>query len=307
MKLFSRSATALLLVITTHSPLIADVAKPVVKRERALLWPDGAPGAKGTADHDKPSITVYLPPKSKANGCAVVVCPGGGYGHLAVGHEGKDLGEWYNSFGVAAFVLRYRISPHYKHPAPMLDAQRAIRTVRSHAKKWGVDPSRIGIMGFSAGGHLASTAGTHFDSGNEKATDPIDQVSCRPDFLVLCYPVVSFTTKYTHKGSRRNLLGNMPDAKLVELLSNEKQVTKKTPPTFLFHTSADRGVPAENSILFYLALRKVGVSAEMHIYEKGRHGVGLAKGDPILSTWSGRLKDWFTSRGLLKAAKQSQK
>lgn len=275
-------------------------------RKRILLWPDGAPGAKGTAERDKPSITIYLPPKEKANGCGVVVCPGGGYGHLAVGHEGKDIGEWYNTFGVTAFVLRYRIAPHYKHPSPMLDVQRAIRTVRARAKEWKLDPNRIGVMGFSAGGHLASTAATHFDIGKADSADPIDRTSCRPDFAVLCYPVISFTQPFTHKGSRRNLLGNSPSQKLVESLSNEKQVTKNTPPTFLFHTTADRAVPPENSIAFYLALRKAGVPAEMHIYEKGRHGVGLAKRDPVLSTWPGRLRDWLKSRGLLSTQNQSR-
>ncbi|MCH8827943.1 MAG: alpha/beta hydrolase [Planctomycetes bacterium] len=300
----ARLALLLMIAAASVAPMTHAQAaeKNSAARPRLLLWSDGAPGAKGTADRDKPSITVYTPPAGKANGCAVVVCPGGGYGHLAVGHEGKDFGEWFNSFGVTAFVLRYRIAPHYRHPSPLLDVQRALRTVRSRAKQWNVDPQRIGVMGFSAGGHLASTAGTHFDRGRADAKDPIDRSSCRPDFLILAYPVVSFTTKYTHKGSRRNLLGNSPNRKLVESLSNELQVTKETPPTFLFHTSADRGVPAENSVLFYLALRKAGVPAEMHIYAKGRHGVGLAKSDPVLSSWSGRLRDWMQTRGLLKPA-----
>lgn len=266
-------------------------------RERILLWPGGAPGAQGDEEKDKPSITVYAP--SAANGCAVVVCPGGGYAHLAIGHEGKDVGEWLGSFGVTAFVLRYRIAP-YRHPAPMLDVQRAIRTVRSRAKEWRIDPQRIGVMGFSAGGHLASTAATHFDEGDAEAADPVNRTGCRPDFAILVYPVVSFTTEYAHKGSRRNLLGEDPDVKLVRSLSNELQVTKKTPPTFLMHTSGDTGVPAENSILFYLALRKAGVPAEMHVYEKGRHGFGLAPNDPALGTWPGRLKDWLKGRGLLE-------
>ena len=273
----------------------AEPAEPKVD----LLWPDGAPGAVGDTDADKPSLTIWLPPADKANGAAVVICPGGGYGHLAVGHEGKDVAAWLNSFGVAGFMLKYRHAPKYKHPSPLLDAQRAIRTVRSRAKEFGVDPARIGILGFSAGGHLASTAATHHDDGDPKAKDPIDQASCRPDFAVLVYPVISLTTKYTHVGSKNNLLGKDPDPKLVESLSNELQVTDKTPPTFLMATSGDTGVPAENSVLFYLALRAHKIKAEMHIYQNGGHGFGLAPNDPVLSTWPGRCEAWMGANGWL--------
>jgi len=251
-----------------------------------LLWPDGAPGAVGNEDADRPALTTYLP--ATPTGTAVVVCPGGGYRHLAMDHEGKQIAEWLNSLGIAAFVLKYRLADRYRHPAPLQDAQRAIRMVRERAGGLGVAPNRIGIWGFSAGGHLASTAATHFDAAS------------RPDFLILGYPVISFTTQYTHKGSRAALLGENPDPKLVESLSNENQVTPQTPPTFLFHTNEDKGVPAENSVMFYLALRKAGVPAEMHIYERGNHGVGLASKDPVLSTWPARLADWFRTRGLLK-------
>jgi len=247
-----------------------------------LLWPGGAPGARGDTDADKPSLTIWLPPADKATGAAVVICPGGGYGHLAVGHEGSDVAAWLNSFGVAGFMLKYRHAPKYRHPAPLQDAQRAIRTVRARAKDFGVDPARIGILGFSAGGHLASTAGTHFDGGKPAADDPIERASCRPDFMVLVYPVISFTTKYAHRGSRNNLLGTNPPKALVESLSNELQVTAKTPPAFLIHAGGDRGVPAENSVLFYLALRKHRVKAELHIYQQGGHGFGLAPRDPVL-------------------------
>jgi acetyl esterase/lipase len=264
-----------------------------------LLWPAGAPGAVGEEERDKPSITVYLPAAQKATGAAVVVCPGGGYGALAVDHEGQQVADWLNSNGIAAFVLRYRIAPRYKHPAPISDAQRAIRTVRARAAEWKVDPARIGILGFSAGGHLASTAATHFDLGHPDAAHPIDRVSCRPDFAVLVYPVISFTSDFTHRGSKRNLLGESPDAQLVESLSNEKQVTKETPPTFLVHTNEDSGVPPENSVLFYLALRKAGVPAELHIYEKGRHGLGLGGGDPAFSAWPAHCITWLRVRGLL--------
>jgi acetyl esterase/lipase len=269
------------------------------KQSIVLLWPQGAPDAVGQREEDKPSLTVFLPPAEKATGAAVVICPGGGYGFLAVDHEGKQIGEWLNSIGVAAFMLKYRIAPRYHHPAPMQDSQRALRTVRTRAKEWHIDPERIGIWGFSAGGHLASTAGTHFDNGKADADDPVERASCRPDFLILSYPVITMELPYTHMGSRQNLIGKDPDPKLVENLSNEKQVTAKTPPTFLFHTNADDGVFPENSVLFYLALRQAKVPAELHIYEKGGHGVGLAPKDPVLSTWKERLQAWMKGRGLL--------
>ncbi len=264
-----------------------------------LLWPDGAPGAVGSEDADKPSIAIYLPPAGRATGAAVVVCPGGGYRGLAMDHEGQQIARWLNSFGVAAFVLKYRLGPRYRHPAPMQDVQRAIRRVRSGAAEFGILPDRVGVMGFSAGGHLASTAATHFDAGDPNAAVPVGRVSSRPDFAILGYPVITFTESFMHRGSRDSLLGPDPDPKLVELLSNEKQVTPQTPPTFLFHTNEDKGVPAENSVYFYLALRKAGVPAEMHIYERGPHGVGLAHTDLALSSWPARLAQWMAGRGLL--------
>ncbi|HYZ83803.1 MAG TPA: alpha/beta hydrolase, partial [Bryobacteraceae bacterium] len=207
-----------------------------------------------------------------------------------------------NNLGVAAFVLEYRLGPRYHHPSPMLDVKRAIRTVRSRAAEYKIRPDRIGVWGFSAGGHLASTAATHFDAGNSSASDPIDRVGSRPDFAILAYPVISFK-QYVHKGSMRNLLGDNPDPKLVESLSNETQVTAQTPPTFLFHTDEDSGVPSENSVLFYLALRQNQVPAEMHIYRRGKHGVGLAQSDPVLNSWGQRLSDWLKTQGLLDAAR----
>jgi acetyl esterase/lipase len=277
---------------------IAGAAEPAPKVE--LLWPNGAPGAAGNEDRDKPSLSIYLPPADKANGAAVVICPGGAYAFLAVGHEGHDVAQWLNSLGVAAFMLKYRVAPRYHYPAPLLDAQRAVRTVRSRAAEWQVDPKRIGILGFSAGGHLASSAATHFDEGKKEADDPVDRVSCRPDFAVLVYPVISFTTPYTHGGSKNNFLGPNPEPGLAERFSNELAVTPQTPPTFLIHASGDTGVPAENSVLFYLALRKAKVPAEMHIYEKGGHGFGLAPKDPVLSTWPERCAAWMKGRGLLE-------
>lgn len=264
------------------------------------LWPYGAPDAKGTSENDVPTLTISLPPKDKANGAAVIVCPGGGYGGLAFGYEGVDIAKWLNDHGVAGFVLKYRHrGTGYGHPTPLHDAQRAIRLVRAEAKKYGVDPSRIGILGFSAGGHLASTAATHFDAGNPEAKDQIDRVSSRPDFAILCYPVISFTTEHTHTGSRKNLLGENLDPKLVETYSNELQVTPETPPTFLWHTDGDTGVVPENSVLFYLALRKAKVPAELHIYEQGRHGLGLAAGSIGAESWPDQCIAWMKGRGLL--------
>jgi acetyl esterase/lipase len=289
---FQALATAVLLTLASDMALAKDP-------KTELLWPSGAPGAKGETDNDKPKLQVFLPEKQTSQ-AAVVVCPGGGYGHLAMDHEGSQIAEWLNSLGVAAFVLDYRHGGKgYAHPAPLDDAQRAIRTVRSRAKEFNVDPKKVGIMGFSAGGHLASTAGTHFDAGKSDAKDAIDKVSCRPDFLILCYPVVTFTDPNVHKGSRKNLLGEKPDPELVKHYSNETQVTSETPPTFLFHTNADKSVVPENSILFYMALRKAKVPAEVHIYQDGKHGLGLAANDPVVTTWKERLRDWLKIRGLL--------
>ncbi len=268
-------------------------------REFHLLWPDGAPGTLGTEPVDKPKITVYRAPASKANGAAVVVCPGGGYGVLASDHEGKQVAEWLNALGVAAFVLQYRLGPRYHHPAPLQDAQRAMRLVRARAGEWRVDPARVGILGFSAGGHLASTAGTHFDQGRPDAADPVERQGSRPDFLILGYPVISLTHPSVHKGSRDNLLGQDPDPRLLDSLSNETQVTALTPPTFLFHTDEDTGVPAEHSILFYEALRRAKVPAELHVFAKGPHGVGLAPKDAALSVWPGLCAAWMETMGFL--------
>lgn len=263
------------------------------------LWERDVPGAVGNEAQDRPSITVYLPPSDRATGAGVVVCPGGGYCFLAVDHEGQQIAEWLNAQGVAAFVLRYRIAPRYGHPAPLLDAQRAVRLVRSKAADWHLDPDRIGIWGFSAGGHLASSVSTHFDAGDPNAADPVERRSCRPDFAILGYPVISFTEAYRHPGSRDNLLGKDLSPELCDLFSNEKQVTSETPTTFLFHTDDDAGVLPENSVAYYLALRRAGVPAEMHIYAKGEHGVGLAQSDPFLSNWPALLANWLKVRAII--------
>ncbi len=266
--------------------------------QEILLWESGAPGALGQADADKPTITAYPAPRG-SSGTAVIVAPGGGYGALATEHEGRQEAYWFNAMGVTAFVLKYRLGPRYHHPVELGDAQRAIRMVRSRAAEFSVIPDRIGMMGFSAGGHLTSTAGTHFDAGKADAADPVERASSRPDFLILGYPVVSFDPAVAHAGSVRNLLGDTPDPKLLEDLSNDLRVTPQTPPTFIFHTSNDPGVPVENSVRFYLALRKAKVPAEMHLYENGPHGVGMALGDPVLSSWTTLLMNWMRSRGLL--------
>lgn len=263
-----------------------------------LLWPDGAPGAKGNEDVDKPSLTIYPVNGAERVPTAVIICPGGSYIHLSMEKEGSEVAKWLNERGITAFVLKYRLGPKYHHPIEMGDGQRAIRYVRLHAKDYGYDEKRIGIWGFSAGGHLASTTGTHFDSGKADASDPIERQSSRPDFMILAYPVITFTTPYLHQGSRDNLLGKDPDPALIELLSNEKHVTADTPPTFLFHTTEDKTVPVENSVYFYLALRKAGVRAEIHVYEKGSHGLGLAPGDPVVKSWADRLADWLKVEGL---------
>lgn len=275
-----------------------------VTRKVELLWPDGAPGAKGTLDRDKPALTICLPNKDKAIGTAVVICPGGGYGDLAMDHEGTQIADWLNSIGIAAFILQYRHhGTGYSFPAPMQDAQRAMRIVRSRADEWNIDPTRIGIMGFSAGGHLASSIGTHFKTNYYEAKDDLDKASCRPDFMILIYPVITMDDTYTHRGSKVNLLGRNPDPNLVESYSNEKQVTSETPPTFLVHSNEDPAVPVENSVNFYLALRKAKVPAEMHIYLKGGHGTGIEKRHGVISTWPERCTDWMTLSGLLDKKK----
>jgi acetyl esterase/lipase len=268
-------------------------------REFHLLWPERAPGALGSEAVDRPKITVYRAPADTVTGAAVVVCPGGGYGVLAADHEGKDVAEWLNSLGVSAFVLQYRLGPRYGHPAPLQDAQRALRMVRTRGADWEVDPGRIGILGFSAGGHLASTAATHFDDGDPDATDPIERASSRPDFAVLCYPVISMTTVAVHTGSRKNLLGEDPDPTLAWEMSTELQVTPRTPPTFLFHTDDDPAVLVENSLLFFRAMKRASVPGELHVFAHGRHGVGLAPEDPALSRWPDLCAQWMKGLGLL--------
>ncbi|MGC8886595.1 MAG: alpha/beta hydrolase [Verrucomicrobiia bacterium] len=244
------------------------------------LWETGAPGALGNRDVDIPTITPYLPEPGKATGAAIVICPGGAYAGLAQ-HEGNDYALFLNKSGITCFVLKYRLGTHgYRHPAMLQDAQRAVRLVRSQASRWKIDPEKIGIMGSSAGGHLASTLLTHFDEGNPKATDPVEKFSCRPDLGILCYPVITMG-EFTHQGSKTYLLGKNPDPELVKNLSNELQVKSNTPPCFIWHTYEDNAVKVENSLQFAIALRKAGVPFDLHIYQKGAHGMGLKAKPPF--------------------------
>ncbi len=271
--------------------------------QRFLLWPDGAPQAKGTTEDHQPTLDFYKPDAVPANGCAVVICPGGGYGGLAKDHEGIQPARFFNSLGITAYVLHYRLGGKgYQHPIPLQDAQRALRLARSRATTDGVDPTRIGIMGFSAGGHLAASTGTHHDAGNAAATDPVDHLSSRPDFMILCYGVLSFDPAITHQGSVNNLLGDRRnDSALLDFLSNEKQVNPTTPPTFLFHTTTDQAVPVANSLRFYEACQKNKVPVALHVFEEGKHGVGLAQNDPNLKIWPTLLQQWIEQNGWLKA------
>lgn len=278
----------------------------LAQTEKIYLWPDGqVPLAQGTNEEDKPSITVFRPEKSRATGAAVLICPGGGYVTLALDHEGDSVAKYFNRLGITAFVLRYRVGTwdhkKYQHPAPMWDAMRAMRYIRSKAKDWELNPEKIGILGFSAGGHLASTVGTHFDAGNPKAKDIVEKYSCKPNFMVLIYPVITMSSKYAFRFGRGVLLGDNASQALVDSMSTELQVSTLTPPTFLMHSNDD-GVQPENSILFYMALREHKVPAELHIYERGGHGYGLGdpKKDAIIATWPDRLKDWLKNQGLLK-------
>ena len=264
------------------------------------LWENGAPNAVGNEQQDIPTVTPFFAPKEAATGAAIVVCPGGGYSHLSEIKEGSDVARWLNSIGISAFVLKYRLGMRYHAPNPLLDAARAMRIVRARAKEWDLDANRIGILGFSAGGHLASTLGTHFDLGKADSSDAIERVSSRPDLMILIYPVITMGD-LTHRGSKLNLLGESPTAELIKLYSNELQVTKDTPPTFIAHSVADPAVPIENSMMFAEALRKAKVPFELHFYEHGPHGFGLAPTDPILATWTERCADWLGVHGFTKA------
>jgi acetyl esterase/lipase len=251
-------------------------------REWIKLWPSGAPGAQGTTDEDIPALLAF--PADGAGRGAVIVCPGGAYG-MRADHEGEPIALWLNSIGIHAFVLRYRVAP-YRYPSAFNDAKRAVRYVRHHAAQYGINANKIGVLGFSAGGHLTASIGTFIDSGDPNAEDPLERLSSRPDAIIPCYPVITMKPPYLNEGSRINLIGNDPAPELVELLSLEGQVTSDTPPTFLWHTSDDVAVPVENSLMFAAALRRNKVPFDLHVYEQGHHGLGLAESDPHVSNWT---------------------
>ena len=262
-----------------------------------LLWPQGAPGAKGTGPEDCPRLTAYLP-AGDGPFPAVVVCPGGGYAFRAA-HEAEPIARWLNTLGVAGLVLDYRVAP-YKHPIPLGDAQRAIRMVRARCAEFRVDPARVGILGFSAGGHLAVSAATIFDAGQAGAADPIDRQSCRPDALIACYPVITFTGSFVEPGSRTNLLGEPADPALREYMSLENRVTKQTPPSFVWHTSDDSCVPVENALLLALALGRHAVPFTLHVFQHGQHGLGLAQESLEVDAWTQLCARWLKGIGFTK-------
>lgn len=257
------------------------------------LWSEGAPGALGTEPKDVPTLTVRKVESNSATG-ALIICPGGGYGGLAMDHEGKQIIEWANSIGLTAVLCDYRHrGKGYGHPAPSQDALRAVRMVRAKASEWNIDPNKIGIMGFSAGGHLVSTVITQFDAGDKDSIDPIARESSRPDFAILCYPVISMGSSFTHRGSEVNLLGEKATKETLEGFASERNVRSDTPPTFLMHTVEDKPVPVENSLVFYQAMIAKGVPGELHVYQKGPHGVGLARNIPGTSDWPLACQRWL--------------
>jgi acetyl esterase/lipase len=299
--------------ILTVAQLFAVNASSAESRKEILLWPAGHPANQGDEPKSvdspewtervtkSPALTPFLPEPDKRTGAAVVICPGGGYSGLAMQKEGLEVGEWMQRRGIAGVVLRYRCGGgKNQQPVPLEDAQRALRTVRSHASDWGVDPQRVGILGFSAGGHLASTATTMFDEGDPQAADAIERQSSRPDFAVLVYPVITMEAAVTHGGSRKNLLGENASDELVEHWSSDRRVTDKTPPTFLVHAGDDKAVPVKNSLLFYEALVAHGVPAELHVYEEGGHGFGMLRGERPADHWPEQLEPWLKKHGIVK-------
>jgi acetyl esterase/lipase len=263
------------------------------------LWPEGAPGALGEAEEDTPSIMIVLP-ESGAPTPAVVVCPGGGYRNLAMDYEGTEVAHWLAENGIAGIVLRYRLGPNYHYPAQLQDALRAIRTVRHNAETWGIDPQKVGILGFSAGGHLTASAATLYHLEMPTAGDAVDKQNARPDFACPVYPVISMEEPFGHMGSRGNLLGETPDQALIDLVSLEKQVTAETAPCFIVHTYEDQTVPVENAILLFQALRKQGVPTELHIFERGRHGLGMGRENAAFAAWPNLFLEWLRVREILK-------
>ncbi|MBI2435984.1 MAG: alpha/beta hydrolase [Candidatus Hydrogenedentes bacterium] len=285
--------------------LVCGWASAVREEPVQVLWPQGAPGAQGTEEKDIPAMTPFLPEGAQAEGSgtpAIIVCPGGGYAGLAMGYEGFDVARWLAENGIAGFVLRYRLGPAYHHPAPLQDALRAIRTVRHRAKEWNIDPKRVGILGFSAGGHLTGSAATLFHLDIPTAGDEIDAEPARPDFACPVYPVICMGEPYGHPSCLMHLLGDAPAPELIELVSLEKQVRADTAPCFIVHSLEDQVIPVENALLFFSALRKAGVTAELHVFQRGRHGLGMGSGDPAFAAWPGLFLEWLRTQGVLPAA-----
>ena len=293
---------AAILFLSTSLVLSANAQRADSMTER--LWADLPPGSTHRGDGDVPKL-IITKVESESPTAAVVILPGGGYNGHAMDHEGYQFAQWFKSLGVTSAICTYRLrgkgndGKGYGHPAPMMDAQRAIQTLRARSKELNIDPNRVGVIGFSAGGHLCSTVSTHFAAPDALSEDPVARVSSHPDFSILCYPVVAFGKSYTHKGSQRNLIGSNPSTELLESLSNERQVSKETPPTFLFHTAADTVVPPQNSIDYYLACLESGVPAEMHVFPKGRHGLGLAQKLPGAAQWPELCENWLRRLGVV--------
>jgi acetyl esterase/lipase len=297
-------------LLMTAIATLSEAAPPVV----VPLWPEGVPGAKAIGEErsepggrisnvSEPTLTIFAPAVDRPNGTAVIIAPGGGYGMLSTEREGVQYANWLSNLGVTSFVLKYRMK-EFGHPAPLQDVLRAVRLVRSRAAEFKINPARIGVMGSSAGGHLAASAGTLFDHAAGQTGAALDATSARPDFLILMYPVITMDDPHAHAGSRKNLLGDNPTPELLQLASMEKQVTAATPPTLLIHTQEDQSVPVENSILFYQALTKAKVPAEMYLFEHGSHGMGMKAEFGTASDWPARAAEWLRNRGLLTAVKQ---
>ncbi len=258
-----------------------------------LLWEKEAPHAKGETAEDRPHLIPYIVNENE-NHAAVVICPGGGYVRRA-DHEGEPIAKWLNSLGISAFILHYRVAP-YKHPVPLIDAQRAISLVRYRADEWNINKNRIGILGFSAGGHLASTAATLYDFHNGRSKDKIDKESSRPNIAILCYPVISFS-RFIHEGSMNNLIGDHAEQTLREYLSSENNISESTPPVFMWHTADDASVPVGNALVFADALSEKRIPFELHIFQSGRHGLGLAMDEPDVASWTMTCETWLRKQG----------
>lgn len=300
MKLCLIVSFGLLFAFTMVLPVTGQDASQVVEP----LWPGLPPGTEQRGEGDIPKLIITRAQAASPT-AGVVILPGGGYGGHAIGHEGYEFAEWFHSLGVTSAICTYRMrgkgnsGEGYGHPAPMVDAQRAIQTLRARAEALNLDPERIGVIGFSAGGHLGSTVSTQFADPVLDSDDPVARVSSRPDFSILCYPVIALDKPHTHRGSQRNLLGENPDPDLLQSLSNERRVSELTPPTFLFHTGADTVVPVQNSIDYYLACIGHNVSAELHVFPEGRHGLGLARSQPGAKQWPPLCADWLRRHGIV--------